>query len=555
MAAPRWPDITPVNACDLKSYVNQNRDHALRLLESIAYASGPMVQTPRGPLLIFFTNVIGMCNITPSQAGDDKIQATMATVNEKLSQFHKLVQDAEVTSTNGGKFNEKLDAYTQSSGDQIEKVTQTEVISQENSTSKDALQPAQDSPQPAQDALQPTQRLQRCPCCGDEIEEEDQSSNQSESSYQEKTNDPQCITNPLVPNASDQPITHNSHVTANKDVGVPKEGTRREHGATQMMIDPQVRGRQMNDGAQKQNNSDMIGGNRMEAKNQDGNPHQGQATGAPLDITHTETQHDKRIASREGTIQQVKDVQNPVADVGKAPKHDSKRAPVSDYSDSSDSDDSSTGYGSSGEEDEEIVEEEDEQVGGEEEDETMADEQEEGSSVEEEDEEEEDEEGDGEETTPDTSMSEHADSGPKPVHEVKPAQKPRPFPLDQCEPQPTTIPCKGRNLQIRVRIINKEIAKEVRELSHWKLKECLKREIYSSKAHIETAKVMPTGEIRITATDVPGANALRDVNGWRRGAFGGLRIERRRTAILVGKYSPSFNVLSGNAGSLSNTDA
>ncbi|KAL8775951.1 MAG: hypothetical protein Q9213_008429 [Squamulea squamosa] len=99
MVSSSWPDIHPVTASDLKSYVNQNRDHALALLQSVAESDGrgPTIDMPRGPLLVFITNVIGMCNIAPSQAGDQNSVKTLGSVDAKLTAFHDFIRDSRIT--------------------------------------------------------------------------------------------------------------------------------------------------------------------------------------------------------------------------------------------------------------------------------------------------------------------------------------------------------------------------------------------------------------------------------------------------------------------------
>ncbi|KAL8835823.1 MAG: hypothetical protein Q9176_006704 [Flavoplaca citrina] len=89
--------------------------------------------------------------------------------------------------------------------------------------------------------------------------------------------------------------------------------------------------------------------------------------------------------------------------------------------------------------------------------------------------------------------------------------------------------------EVRVRILNAEIASEVKSLNDIKLKQCLEREIKSTEAHIDRCKTFPSGEIRIWTTDDRGAQILRQVNGWMPGAFGGLQIQRKNTTVVVPK--------------------
>lgn len=86
-----------------------------------------------------------------------------------------------------------------------------------------------------------------------------------------------------------------------------------------------------------------------------------------------------------------------------------------------------------------------------------------------------------------------------------------------------------------MKILNAEIASEVKKLSGIKLKECLDREIKNKKANIDYCKVLPSGEIRIWTTDDRGAQRLRGVDGWMPGAFGGLQIQRKNSNVVVPK--------------------
>ncbi|KAL9040008.1 MAG: hypothetical protein Q9180_002184 [Flavoplaca navasiana] len=109
-----WPKIHPITASDLKTYVNENRDDSLALLQSAAASAGkgPMVEVPRGSLLIFLTNIIGMCNITPFQAGEKDRLETLDSVNAKLTTFHNFIRESRITCRVCGQCSDKQDAST-----------------------------------------------------------------------------------------------------------------------------------------------------------------------------------------------------------------------------------------------------------------------------------------------------------------------------------------------------------------------------------------------------------------------------------------------------------
>ncbi|KAL8953849.1 MAG: hypothetical protein Q9222_000295 [Ikaeria aurantiellina] len=491
------------HATNLKDCVNQNQDHALQLLNRIASASGPMVQIPRGPLLIFIANVISLCSITPFQAGDGKLQDTMATVNGTLSEFHNLIRDMQGSCRNCGKCNERKDAVTQSPANQTTEVTQTAASAQGKTASQSA------DPHPLD--------VENPQVMGREDEQDVQ------------------VPNPVAQDVSDQQTIQDSQIAAIKGVGPHKEGSHADYPATQLMIDPLVQSSRVNDGGQN---------DQMEGVLQGGDLYQGEeAIGAHEGIIHPDSSQDEpglvrqsiSTASISGSVDESvssterresedgeSDSQdesiayhdeygqrpsnmrhNPAASAGKAAEHRLKKVSTTDNEsedDSSDPDDSSVKEGSSADESESIAEEEQCSV----EEEVSVSE-----STDSEDE---------EETTPDTSMSERADASPEFVHKVEAQEEPTgPFPMSQCMPQPTAIPRSQQSCRkLRVRITNREIAMEVAGLGEQKLKQCLEREIRVNKARVECAKVMPTGEIRITAADAAGAEALRHAYGWRR---------------------------------------
>ncbi|KAL9040007.1 MAG: hypothetical protein Q9180_002183 [Flavoplaca navasiana] len=142
------------------------------------------------------------------------------------------------------------------------------------------------------------------------------------------------------------------------------------------------------------------------------------------------------------------------------------------------------------------------------------------------------------EPTPDTSMSDTFDvwreglakSGLPENLKNTVAEPAQPLPT-----QPGSTRRPRRSYEVSVKILNAEIASEVKLLSDVKLKQCLEREIKNTKAHIDRCKVFPSGEIRIWTTEDRGAQSLRQVNGWMPGAFGGLQIQRKNSTVVVPK--------------------
>ena len=154
------------------------------------------------------------------------------------------------------------------------------------------------------------------------------------------------------------------------------------------------------------------------------------------------------------------------------------------------------------------------------------------------------------EPTPDTSMSETLDVWRKGLAESGPpenlkntgpagsgvAEAPQALPTEAG----TTTSCRHpkKSCEVRVKILNAEIASEVKLLTNIKLKQCLEREIKSTKVckpQIDRCKLLPSGEIRIWTSDARGAQLLRQVYGWMPGAFGGLQIQRKNTTVVVPK--------------------
>ncbi|KAL8875382.1 MAG: hypothetical protein Q9198_006253 [Flavoplaca austrocitrina] len=123
-----WPEIPPITASDLKTYVNENRDHALALLQSAATSAGkgPTVEMPRGSLLVLLTNIIGMCNITPFQAGEQDGLAKLDSINAKLTTFHNFIRESRITCRMCGQCSDKQDASAGFKSEQTGRVQRVE---------------------------------------------------------------------------------------------------------------------------------------------------------------------------------------------------------------------------------------------------------------------------------------------------------------------------------------------------------------------------------------------------------------------------------------------
>lgn len=89
------------------------------------------------------------------------------------------------------------------------------------------------------------------------------------------------------------------------------------------------------------------------------------------------------------------------------------------------------------------------------------------------------------------------------------------------------------NREVRVSILNAEIASDIKLLNNRQLKQCLEGEVRNERAQIDRCKILPSGEIRIWTTDDKGAQILRQVYGWMPGAFGGLLIQRKNSTVVV----------------------
>ncbi|KAL8914702.1 MAG: hypothetical protein Q9171_000715 [Xanthocarpia ochracea] len=147
--------------------------------------------------------------------------------------------------------------------------------------------------------------------------------------------------------------------------------------------------------------------------------------------------------------------------------------------------------------------------------------------------------GDDEETTPDTSMSDRLEIWREGLAKSGSPENLKNTSNAGCN-KPVLAPSgqsshRGRCLEVRVKMLNSEIASEVRSLSNPKLKECIEREVKKNRACIDCCKVLPSGEIRIWTTDEPSAQSLRQVSGWMPGAFGGLKIQRKNSTVVVKK--------------------
>ncbi|KAL9613233.1 MAG: hypothetical protein Q9204_008910, partial [Flavoplaca sp. TL-2023a] len=85
-----------------------------------------MVEMPRGSLLVFLTNIVGMCNITPFQAGDQNRLEKLDSVDAKLTTFHNFIRESRITCRVCGQCSDKQDASAGIKSEQIGHVRQIE---------------------------------------------------------------------------------------------------------------------------------------------------------------------------------------------------------------------------------------------------------------------------------------------------------------------------------------------------------------------------------------------------------------------------------------------
>ncbi|KAL8769061.1 MAG: hypothetical protein Q9209_004847 [Squamulea sp. 1 TL-2023] len=444
-----WPEIHPVTASDLKSYVNQNRDHALALLQSVAESDGrgPTIEIPRGPLLVFITNVIGMCNIAPSHAGEQNTAKTLGSVDAKLTAFHNFIRDSRITCRMCGKCSDENNVVPQVRTHVQKEISQSDGALQRGGTGqgvshiKDANHEQQIKPENNSD-----QRMQN-----DDLR-------QDKLATKKKTVNPRTDRN-----AKESSIQHS--VVGN------------------VMPTSRVEG---HDHDKTSNYSKSA--NQILAVDQSMPSNCGNEENDSEDGDDEDTEEDSSVD--EGDIAMQGFVQTQDANQAQDTSMDDDEGSEESASTKDDSNSSST------EEDEE-------------------------------------------ETTPDTSMSDPIDVSRKGLARFGQPKQPKPTAdATSSRPLPPTPGNKSREscrMMVCVRMLNNEMASEVRTLTGLELKQRIKREVRNRRARIDRCTMMPLGELRIWTKDERSANILREESGWNRGAFGGLQIFRKNSTVMVKK--------------------
>lgn len=96
-----------------------------------------MVELPRGPLLVFLTNIIGICNIAPFQAGDQNRFEALDSVNTKLTAFHDFIRESRITCRTCGQCSDKNNAPTGRRRPREERVDRVETAPVKEEKSQD----------------------------------------------------------------------------------------------------------------------------------------------------------------------------------------------------------------------------------------------------------------------------------------------------------------------------------------------------------------------------------------------------------------------------------
>ncbi|KAL8850404.1 MAG: hypothetical protein Q9221_004636 [Calogaya cf. arnoldii] len=576
MNPPPWPEILLITASDLKSYVNQNRNHIFTLLQSVATSvgHGPMVELPRGPLLVFLTNIIGMCNITPFQAGDNSRLEALDSVNAKLTTFHNFIQESRITYRMYGQYSDKNNAPTGIRGGREEQVNRVEMVPKREDKSQDvnsmmdvsrtentitAEVVRQDQVVSNEQNWNPGTHLdaQRS---DDRIGREGQKergNRRGEVPKIEKVNahtdlrvdkpssqnmppkgQGQVRNGVSVKHLDSQPATNLnkgegqsdfvSHKTQNETVGmVNLHSTRETTQAPQSAVEDRIPTSQGEIQTQDDIHSDEIVTAEMIEVVQSGEE------AALVDpLTQAET---VEWGSYHAITQTMEDVHSNVAEGRFQDDYGTERQ-GSQGDDELSADDVEADKASLsqqvvvGRDDlyprRDVPVEDDVSLHasgctdcGDESDST----------------EERDEVG----PTPDTTMSDILENWREGLAKSDPPET-----LENTERIESAKPLLApvgttrrpeRSREVRVRLPNAEIASEVKTLTNIKLKECLDREVKNKKANIDHCRMLPSGEIRIWMTDDRGAQMLRQVPGWMPGAFGGLQIQRKNSNVVVPK--------------------
>ncbi|KAL8863144.1 MAG: hypothetical protein Q9178_000519 [Gyalolechia marmorata] len=566
-----WPDVFLVTASDLKSYVNQNREDASALLQSVATTNGKgqMVEVPRGPLLLFFTNVIGMCNIAPSQAHGQDTLEILDSVNNKLTAFHNFIRESRITCRTCGQCSDKNDpraGFRQERNlNHLDATHQRDDISQERSPNGHV------------------NRIQNFKCEG---AHQGQGIDEEGNRMPEEHINPQSGTHQKENETQKAHVGHrerreyigmseNSHqfeaVTRTDDIN-RKEGVHQDQNLDQKLdaytekhTDPPTgtHQKEQEDTQRAQvSHAECIG----MSENVSRDPVRTLATPTTQPVVGEDLpniQEEGYSQGKDATVQSKHADQRKQTDLALQTPH-SEHVEQDGHNLTKDVDSSEkerdnqnrSGCQKNDSQDNGVGEMEDSNLNKEnismpgvgpisdvqqEEDTCMEDDESAESSVSTNDDTDSDsaESGDDEETTPDTSMSDRLEIWREGLAKSGPPENLQSTSNASCN-KPVLAPSghsshRGRYLEVRVRILNSEIASEVRSLTKLKLKQCIERQVKKKRACIDCCTVLPSGEIRIMTTDEPSAQILRQVSGWMPGAFGGLKIQRKNSTVVVKK--------------------
>ena len=596
-----WPEIPPITASDLKTYVNENRDHALALLQSVAASAGkgPMVEMPRSSLLIFLTNIIGMCNITPFQAGDQDRLEKLDSVNAKLTTFHNFIRESRITCRVCGQCSDKQDAFAGFKSEQIGHVQRIEddtvhgrrdksrdVNSEEHVDGTRSVYTANRLHQDhvashEQDRQLGTPRDPRNRDSRTRCERQKKHGNQADDAALIEEVDAHKVPDFDGHHSQKRPLEVSVHTGRQEGHG-QEEGQARPQVYEQLdnqiatnpyegedegdlvshtvqednsgTINPDAEEQAIQ--AQRDTVKDRVPTSQQEAETQDVNINEPVVS----QMMEVPTQNEEEVI----LIEPLTQVENFMVEGGQTDTNlkgsghvDTTEGPIQDgYG--------TERHGSQGDDElsaddidadqeslspEDMVQQSDghqQQCDAVENDEMLGTSGRSASGNESDSTEKNEEI----EPTPDTSMSETLDVWRKGLAESGPsenlkntgpagpgvAEAPQALPAEAG----TTTSCRHpkKSCEVRVKILNAEIASEVKLLTNIKLKQCLEREIKSTKVcrpQIDRCKLLPSGEIRIWTSDARGAQLLRQVYGWMPGAFGGLQIQRKNTTVVVPK--------------------
>lgn len=601
MSPSPWPKIPPITASDLKTYVNENRDDALALLQSAAASAGkgPMVEMPRGSLLIFLTNIIGMCNITPFQAADQDKLEKLDSVNAKLTTFHNFIRESRITCRMCGQCSDKQNTSAGVKSGQMGQVRRVDDGSMLGTRDKrrdvkdkmhvDRIRSVHTADRLHQDHVASHEQDRQLGTLRDPLNRDSGTRRERQTEHGNQTDDAaligeadaptapnfdgaqfqkrpleitvptgrqeghgqdggqarpqlykqldnQIATNPyegedegyLVSHTVQEdtsgfinPDTEEQAIQARRDAVEDRIPASQQEAQTQYLnfnqiVTPELMEALMRDEEEAilfepatQVEKFMIEGNQANT-NMKGSGHVDATEGPVQDGYGTErlgSQGDDELSADD--IDADKESLSPEDIIQQSDSHRQR-------CDAVENDEILDTSGRTASESESESTEENKET----------------------------------EPTPGTSMSDTldvwreglAESGPP--ENLKNTGSARPGIAEAAQVLPSqagTTRCRRnprRSCEVRVKILNDEIASEVKLLTDIKLKQCLEREIKSTKAwkaQIDSCKLLPSGEIRIWTSDNRGAQLLRQVYGWMPGAFGGLQIQRKNSTVVVPK--------------------